>query len=64
MIEASINLILGMLFYMEIFRKKLHGATSGVCFSREDREGVSSSKIFVWFEIESPCLVWQIQSGS
>ena len=29
-----------------------------------DREGMSSSEIFVWFEIESPCLVWQIQSNN
>ena len=44
--------------------RSLHGATSEVCCSRGDRDGVSSSEIFVWFETESPCLVWQIQSGS
>ena len=38
----------------------LHGATSGVCCSGEDRKGVSSSEIFVWFETKSPCLVWKI----
>ena len=37
-----------MPFYMEIFRKKF--ATSEVCCSRGDREGVSSLEIFVWFE--------------
>ena len=37
---------------------------SGFVGSRGAREGVSSSEIFVWFEIESLCLVWQIQSSS
>ena len=31
--------------------------------AQEDKEGVPSSEIFVWFETESPCLVWQIQSS-
>ena len=51
-----------MPFYMAIFKKGLYGATSGVCCSREDREGVLSSEISVWFETESLCLIWKIQS--
>ena len=45
-------------------RRGLHRATSGVCCLGGDKEGVSASKISVWFETESPSLVWQIQSGS
>ena len=64
MIGTCINLISEMPFYMEIFMKNLHGATFGVCYSRGDREGLLSSEIFVWFETESRCLVWQIQLGN
>ena len=44
--------------------RSLHGATFGVCCSGGGRECVSSLEIFVWFETESLCLVWQIQFGS
>ena len=45
-------------------RRSLYGATSGVCCSGGDGEGVLSTEISVWFEIESLCLVWKIQSGN
>ena len=31
---------------------------SRVCCSRGDRKGLSFSKVFVWSEIESKCMVW------
>ena len=33
-------------------------ATSRVCCLGGYREGMSSSEVFVWFEIESKCLIW------
>ena len=36
----------------------MYGATSRVCSSGGDREGLSSLEVFVWFETKSPCVVW------
>ena len=37
--------------------RSLNGATSRVCCSGGDREGVLSSKIFVWLETKSSYLI-------
>ena len=50
--------------HRDLQEEVFHGTTFGVCCSRGDTKSVSSSEIFVWFETESPCLVWKIQSGS
>ena len=60
MTGTCISLILGMPFYMEIFKKKFTWSNLWGLLLRGDREGVSSSEISVWFETKSLCLEFDI----
>ena len=57
MFGTCIGLISRLPFYMKIFRKKFTWNNLRGLLLKGDREGVSSLEIFVWFEIESLCLV-------
>ena len=42
----------------EFWGVTVYGATFKVCCLRGDREGLSYSEVFVWFETKSPRVVW------